>query len=649
MLLLLVFSFNIKSQNNSLVDSLLLSIQSKAVDQNIAMKSLTIPYDKIVNNLDKCLFIYKNLHESNVFKNNDLKTAEIIDKLALVTYLKGNANESFILRKKSIELFDKVKDYRQKATAMASLAYESKRVDLKSSLRVMREAIVILESNKFFNDLTACYDNFGVLYEMNNELDTAMFYYNKALKLKQDIKDSVGIPYSLNNIAGIFFLKNNYNEGLKIIEQSNQIRLRMSDYIGICWNEFSLGEMYMSKKDFLNAEKHIRQSLSLAVKHAYPELIARNTNYLSAIMANKKQFDSAYVMFNRYFLLNDSLHNIQKQKQLIEMQTVYDTEKKAFLIESLNSENKLKETELEKKKSTVYFLAIIVLLMVVAGVFIVRAYRQKNTANKIISIQKIEAEKQNEIIKEKQKEIVDSINYAKRIQNALLAHDSFLDKIIPAHFVFFQPKDIVSGDFYWATEHNQFVYLAVCDSTGHGVPGAFMSLLNIGFLSEAIKERNISAPSKILDYVRARLVQSLTSDEQKDGMDAILVCFDKSTNKITYAAANNAPVLCKNNDIISLEYDKMPVGKGERDEPFRLFELNAGPGNILYLYTDGYADQFGGPKGKKFKYKQLNELLLNVSTQALAHQKQILQENHLKWKGDLEQVDDICIIGIKIA
>jgi len=216
------------------------------------------------------------------------------------------------------------------------------------------------------------------------------------------------------------------------------------------------------------------------------------------------------------------------------------------------------------------------------------------------------------------------------------------------YFILFKPKDIVSGDFTWATIKDNHFYIACCDSTGHGVPGAFMSLLNIGFLSEAIKERNILEPGKIFDYVRSRLIETIGNDDQKDGFDGILVCLDINTKKMTYAAANNSPLIIRNNELIYLPSNKMPVGDGIKKELFDTFVLNYQKDDLLYLFTDGYPDQFGGPKGKKFKYKQLEELLLNNSSLDLQSQKDQLLTTFENWKGNLEQVDDVCIIGMTL-
>jgi ligand-binding sensor domain-containing protein/serine phosphatase RsbU (regulator of sigma subunit) len=260
-----------------------------------------------------------------------------------------------------------------------------------------------------------------------------------------------------------------------------------------------------------------------------------------------------------------------------------------------------------------------------------------------VVLEKNKVEEKNEIIEKKQKEILDSINYARRIQYSLLANDQVLSENLPEHFILFKPKDIVSGDFYWATKKNERFYLAVCDSTGHGVPGAFMSLLNISFLNEAVNEKNISEPHKVLNHVREQLIQNM--DGGQDGMDAILVCFER--NRISYSAAHNKPVLIRKGKVIELQTDKMPVGKGEKMESFSGFELNAEKGDMLYMFTDGYADQFGGEKGKKFKYKQLHETLISISEEPMNVQKERLQKTFESWKGTLEQIDDVCILGVR--
>ncbi|MDZ4664109.1 MAG: SpoIIE family protein phosphatase [Bacteroidota bacterium] len=266
----------------------------------------------------------------------------------------------------------------------------------------------------------------------------------------------------------------------------------------------------------------------------------------------------------------------------------------------------------------------------------------------VVFIFKRELNESSVKIEEKQKEILDSIRYAKKIQNTMIANSAFIDSNIKENFVLFHPKDIVSGDFYWATKHGERFYLAVCDSTGHGVPGAFMSLLNITFLNEAINEKHILNVDEIFNYARKKLIENLGKEGQKDGFDGILLCNDKETNEITYAAANNSPVIISDGNLTKLPCCKMPVGQGEKKDSFMRYKIEAKPNDLLCLYTDGFADQFGGPKGKKFKYKELNEFILKNDQLPLEQQAKQLLNEFISWKGDLEQVDDVLIIGMRL-
>lgn len=302
--------------------------------------------------------------------------------------------------------------------------------------------------------------------------------------------------------------------------------------------------------------------------------------------------------------------------------------------------------EMQKAQSIISVVNLFILFLITILFFVF--FRREN-----IVFQKAILE-QKEVIEEKQKEIIDSINYAKRIQFALLASENLLSQYLPEHFVLFKPKDVVSGDFYWATptEDGCFIYITA-DCTGHGVPGAFMSLLNISKLSQSINENKITRPDWILNYIRAEIIKALNSDgsgkESKDGMDAILCKLNLKGMKLEYAAANNSFYIIRNNEILTCKADKMPVGKGHDDSiSFSYNQMALNPGDMIYTFTDGYADQFGGPKGKKFKYKQLEELLLSIHQLPMDEQQRLLEEKFISWKGNLGQVDDVLIMGVKV-
>lgn len=254
-------------------------------------------------------------------------------------------------------------------------------------------------------------------------------------------------------------------------------------------------------------------------------------------------------------------------------------------------------------------------------------------------------------IEEKNKDIQDSIVYAKRIQEAILPAKELKHKLFPNAFVLYQPRDIVSGDFYWFTEKNGKRLIAAVDCTGHGVPGAFMSLIGSTILNEIVNVQGIIKPSQILNKLRDQIIHSLKQKDgnNKDGMDISLLCFNENENLVEFAAANNPLWIIRNNEVIEVKADKQPVGYSGFDlKDFTNHSLKLEKGDMLYLFSDGYADQFGGVKGKKYKYNTLKNFLISINHLSVAEQETKLLEEFSNWKGDLEQVDDVCIIGIKI-
>jgi serine phosphatase RsbU (regulator of sigma subunit) len=255
-------------------------------------------------------------------------------------------------------------------------------------------------------------------------------------------------------------------------------------------------------------------------------------------------------------------------------------------------------------------------------------------------------------VEENNKEITDSITYAKRIQTAILPSLEFIGSHLKDSFVLYQPKDIVAGDFYWAENIGDTFLIAAADCTGHGVPGAMMSVVCSNALNRSVKEFGLSEPGEILDKTRDLLIDSFSKSGEviQDGMDISLLSMTSSTSGtvLKWAGANNPLWYIDNDGFQEIKADKQPIGESHHKQPFTTHLLSLKPGGMLYLITDGYPDQFGGPKGKKFKHKQLEALLISVYTERLEQQHQVLSDRLHQWKGDLEQVDDICVIGIRI-
>lgn len=407
-------------------------------------------------------------------------------------------------------------------------------------------------------------------------------------------------------------------------------------------------ECYKAGKDYKKALEFSNQALRVIKQTGNRTEEAVLYTSQSEIYKELKDYKTALFFYERASQLRDSINTEQVDTRIATLNSFNQLDRKEKELALSNSQNE--KISIENKRQTTLLIAgtVVGILVVILLAFSLRAYKIKQKDNILLNSQKDEIEHQKEIVDEKQKEIVDSINYALQIQKTLIANHELVNETVPDSFVFFKPKDIVSGDFYWATKKGKRFYLAVCDSTGHGVPGAFMSLLNINYLNEAIQEKNITEPNKVFSHVRKRLIETISQNGRKDGMDGILICMEEGNDTITYAAANNRPVLISENKLIELQCDKMPVGIGERKEPFTEFSFQAKKGDMLYLYTDGYPDQFGGPKGKKFKYKQLEELLLENNNLDVYKQEAVLKQKFEKWIGILEQVDDVCILGIRL-
>jgi serine phosphatase RsbU (regulator of sigma subunit) len=280
--------------------------------------------------------------------------------------------------------------------------------------------------------------------------------------------------------------------------------------------------------------------------------------------------------------------------------------------------------------------------MVLFALFIFNRLRVTQRQKKII-------EEQKELVEEQKRDITDSIRYAENIQQALLPTIDDLNEALLDGFVLLQPKDIVSGDFYWLQHHKDKVYFAVCDCTGHGVPGAFMSMIGSSLLDEAVVEKGISQPNEIFYEVRKGFINALkqTGDTQKDGMDAALIAWDKGST-LQVAAAYNPVLIIRNGELREIKADRQPVGflTGKQKE-FTHHEVKLEKGDTVYIFSDGYPDQFGGPKGKKYKLAKFKKLLLSIQDKTMHEQKTLLEDTMAKWKGSIEQVDDILVMGVR--
>ncbi len=548
---------------------------------------------------------------------------------------------------KSLKISEAIKDIRVSASSyngIANIYYAQSSYD--KSLEYHKKSLRIKESMKDKKGIATSMNNIGLCYQEKNDFGLAEFYFLKSLMLREEINDKKGIASCLTNIGRLYSDQHAHDQALTYYKKAKVIREELNDKRGLCVILDYIGDSYAGKKDYPKALEYLNRSLDIAEEIGAQNLYPGIYQSLAETHALMKDFEKAFTYEQKLLAINTELMRSEGADYVEQLQVIAEKEKQDQELLLKQQELEINETNLEKKNAIIFGGIIGSVLLLILAVLIYRSDRQKKKANK-------ELAEKNMLIGIKNKDITDSINYAKRIQQAILPADKMLGKSFSEHFVFFLPKDIVSGDFYWAanphTSPGSF-FLAVCDSTGHGVPGAFMSLLNISYLNEAVAEKHLDEPEAIFDHVRKRLIENVSHDGSQDGMDGILLAVrsGKDGKTIEYAAANNEPILVSNGKLVELPCDKMPIGYAENSAAFSNRSFKVATGDVIYLITDGYADQFGGPDGKKLKHKLLQKLLLEISSRSMTEQKEFLNREFIKWKGDLEQVDDVLIIGLKV-
>jgi serine phosphatase RsbU (regulator of sigma subunit) len=547
----------------------------------------------------------------------------------------------------------KANDYKRMAKALSGIGVvHAIQGDTKKALKYYKEAEKINLEHNNQPGLAGIYNNIGLLYSETENFKTSLSYYNKALTINEELKDDRGIATVNENIGLIYVNQlNNVKEGLKHYAKSLSLWRRMGDYFSV-----SITLQYMASA--LNKDQQYKAAIDTAQKAMK---LAIESKSLSAQMnlhgELARAYDStgnvgkAYIHYRRFIYLKDSIQNDEKTREITSLQLTYDFNNKHDIDSIANEKEKAIDALALKQSKQFSFLLICGMgLLTVVLVFMYLIYQKNQKAKKEISAQKIYIEQRN-------LEVMDSIKYASRIQNAILPPAEQMKKLMPEHFVLYMPKDIVSGDFYWVEEKGDYLFFAVVDCTGHGVPGAFMSIVGRNGLNDAVSVMGLTTAADILNflnkYVNETLHQKFENSTIRDGMDIALCVFNKKTRVIDFAGANNPLWIHKANtyDLFEVNGDKQPIGNFiglGNEKPFTKKTIEIARGDTVYLFSDGYADQFGGPKGKKMKYKRLKDLIISVCREKTEKQREELMKNFNSWKGDLEQLDDVCVIGVKI-
>jgi len=564
--------------------------------------------------------------------------------LGLITVYTGKYKEGVVYHLKALDVWEKIKNKKLCRVSNSDLGIAFFYQENYKKAAYYWENAINLNPDKASLDYISDCTNLGQAYVALGDYDKATSWFKKTIAYYANHKNSIN--YYINALSGtanIEFKKKNYIQALthynEIIKLREDPNTRNND-LAITYLNVSLiyGEFGKLKEAIEYGLKGYQKALESEDKN---ELLHAYEN-LTAVYAKAGNYEKAYDFSQLFKILKDSLSGIESQKQINELDKRYQTEKKEKENQLLNTQLEIQQIQGKQQQFYLIISAVILVLVAFLSIVLYRQNKQKQRVN-------LKLEVKNKIIEEQHKDIIDSINYAKRIQQAILKEEEHVSAHLPPHFILFKPKDIVSGDFYWALEKAEYLYVTAADCTGHGVPGAFLTMLGISYLNEINACEEVLTPAQILYQLRDKIVKELSRHgTTKDGMDISLMRLNLKTNEIIWAGAFNPLWYIENGILKEIKANKQPIGYVEDPQLFTNHTLHLKTNDIVYLFTDGFADQFGGAKGKKYKYKQLEENLLANSNKPLEEQKQLLNTSFINWKGSLEQVDDVTIIGIKI-
>jgi serine phosphatase RsbU (regulator of sigma subunit) len=510
----------------------------------------------------------------------------------------------------------------------------------------------------------------GNSYVELGEHQKALDYFLVSKEIFTSIQSDYLISYSLICIANAQSGLEQYIAAFKNYESAIEILEKTDNLYGKAAAYQEIAATYQKVKNYDKAIEYFKKAKVIFEERKAFDNLKNISLSLSKAYASKSNFEQAYLNHIAFSSYNDSIMSEKVSNQILEIEGKYEAEKKQKEIEFKNLLLSEKDAKLAEESLRSSILFLIVGIVILFAMIVIIGYMIKRKNNKLLNTINQNLEIKNQIIEEKTKEIVDSINYAKNIQNAIIPPIETVRKYLPNSFVLYIPKDIVAGDFYWIQKYNiqnsdkEMLYFAVADCTGHGVPGALVSVVCNNALVRSIKEYHHTEPAEILNKTRELVVETFNNSTEniKDGMDISLAAIVRNespengneiAHSILWSGANNPLwIIRKDTNVIEeIKADKQPIGLSHKYTPFTQHELNLQKGDALYLFTDGYADQFGGTEkvgGKKFMYKRLKELILSIKEYPIEQQEQILMNKFNAWKGEFEQLDDVCIMGVRI-
>ncbi|UKN00947.1 tetratricopeptide repeat protein [Paracrocinitomix mangrovi] len=611
-----------------------------------------------------------NLSETETFFFKSAK-ADAISNTGYVYVQKGDYRQGLELYLESLKLREEINDQKGISSAYNNIAsVHNAMKDPETALKYYKKSLALRIEFGNLGEQALAYNNVGYTFQHMGELDSALWYYQKSHDLYEEDGQKLRRAMTIANMGTIYRDMGEYDTAMVYLQNSLEIRKKYSSKSGLFYSMYNIADLYMLMGDYKKAKPYAFESAEIASSSSNPRQQMRAARMLYLTYKHMGEYKKSLNELEKYNTLKDSINNEELRNDLIRQEYEYEYDKKT-LQDSLKAAEQQKvddalleaeKAENERRKTQAYFLYVVLALVLISGFFILNRFL-------LTKKQKNQIEEQKLVVEEKNREILDSITYAKGIQEAILTAEDRLQSLLKDHFVFYQPKDIVAGDFYWADEIDGKVVFAAADCTGHGVPGAMVSVVCHNALHRSIHEFGLKEPGAILDKTREMVIETLQGTQRnvKDGMDIALCLLDRENMQLAFSGANNNLYLLRKGNhqsdsdfenvmidatesysLIEVKADKQPVGIFDGAQPFNSVNISLQNGDQIFVFTDGYPDQFGGPKGKKFKYKPLKELILSSATDSTNDQKSLLITKLNHWMKDYEQVDDICIIGVKV-
>jgi len=667
------FTHFLNAQKRNEVDSLL-QIAEAAPDSskadiylNLAVAYRTLQIDKAYQYARLSL----KLAEHNKFNRLEADAHNILGSIYRVLGDFDKASQELHEALKLNELLGNSKGTANTANSLGILYFNQE--DYKNALSFYQKALSLVDTTRYKGGYATFCLNIGEVYQVIGKYDEAVRLLNEALEVFIAINDLEGLAYTYGVLAKIQLEENQFEMAYANCQKALDYFDEDQNDLGKVEYQLLLSAIYLESGKLSEAENVAFQSLELAKNMNASHWMMNAHIQLAEVYKVKKQFDKAFIHTDSALVLKTQILDEEKQRQIANLRIIYETDKYIQENELLKIDTELKEKRISQQQLITAVIAICLLVFIVFAIIIYRANVAKQRVNRLLRTQNEEIKQQreeiqtqaeglkdinkevvlkNELIEGKNKSITDSLNYAKRIQTALLPFEERISKSLTEHFILYKPKDIVSGDFYWCREINDKVIIVVADCTGHGIPGAFMSLIGHDMLNYICNIKHIIEPHEILNEMKSSVIHLLRQEEgdNRDGMEVSICVWDKKKQVVAFAGANHSLIYIQNDELHQIKGDRATIGKDEYKhfDSFRKHEIPVTADSEFYLFTDGYMDQFGGPKNRKYMLGSFKELIFKNHLKQMNTQKHILEETLEKWQGSEEQVDDILIFGFRL-